>query len=374
MPFENCNMSEEHRDTIANELIPLFASIVDKYGGLCRMDVVCNQPDVRALRGKLPSSKDYKIQQILSQEPEFFTLFDDGDKVATALAYEDALVDADARITESGFEHLDKLKAQFRDEKENYSARGASQDGSAGQRVSGRGASLDGSAGQRGRAPVSAQRSTTITAGDKRQMSQKLTDAFLSGSAADFDAVVRDARRMKARFVPAGRGNPAPVSRSRNTGPPMNAKRREPLSPRGDREPKMLRNEELPDIEMIQPDPSPQQLREIERMMRICVELLRNEPDQTCILSKLADDTEIKGLKQALNGAPFRGLFDSCYAPHFQLDKSAANQMFVKMLDEPHGGSYPPIDIPMVRKDSLHRGGHKTRGGANRMRHRSGDF
>lgn len=339
------DIPEEYRDLVA-ELIPSVASAIDATGGLCRLDVVCNDPQVRDIRSKLPKQEKgnkanevFRMTKLLAAESEFFTLLDDNDKICTALAYEKDLVDANGEITSGGHEHLQELK------RERLSRTGQIAAPGVGPRPMPAARPTNGAKGK-GKGAVVPQRSgvqlSMQKTGDIRLLAKKLYDATLAGSDAVFNELVIEVRRARKNTPIAPMSGPMGNAR--------NAQLRDmPKRPREQQGFAGHFAQPRKPVKAVETGSAEQQL-EIEKLMRHCANALRHAPEQSMKLCILADQEHVKPMKSVLNGVSFARLFDAGYPQYFECDKDAANQTIVKLVDEPPRtgkiGSCPPQELP----------------------------
>jgi len=348
----------EHVDTV-NELIPAVATAIDSFGGLCRLDLVCNDPEVRRIRNKLPKSETgrrgkgsgfpsldaFRMTKILAAEKEFFTLLDGNDKVCTALAYEEGLVNHNGEITEAGKTHLGTLaKENNRNGREPREPRDATLDDKAKSNAGpkGRGKGADSGKGATGKrtptrpTPNLSMQKSQVASGDLRTLARKLHDAALRGDDREFNDLVNDVKKARkaggAASTPIkaplrGAFNALPTKRGRDGPPPRHAGKE--------------------NVKRVETGSVEQQV-EIERLMRSCAEVLEKQTEQKMKLCHLADAQGVKTQKHVLNGVGFGRLFDTAYPQFFLTEKDERNQMSVQLICAPTGplGTQGPEEMP----------------------------
>jgi len=355
----------EHVDTV-NELIPAVATAIDSFGGLCRLDLVCNDPDVRRIRNKLPKSETgrrgkgsgfpsvdaFRMTKILAAEKEFFTLLDGNDKVCTALAYEDGLVNHNGEITGAGKTHLGTLtKENNRNNREPRQPRDAPLDpmdenatksnAGSGPREKGRGKGSAPTTGKRTptRPPpnLSMQKSQVSITSELRVLAKKLHDAALRGDDREFNDLVNDVKKARKAGGAASTPIKAPLGRTFNALPTKRGRDGPPPRQHGGKE----------NVKKLETGSVEQQV-EIERLMRACAAVLENQTEQKMKLCHLADAKDVKSQKHVLNGVGFGRLFDTAYPQFFLTEKDERNQMSVQLICSPTGplGTQGPEEIP----------------------------
>lgn len=398
---------EEVQTMLDTEFFPTIADVIDRSGGLCRLDLVCTDMAVATLRDSLPAPQNkkdspYRMTKLLSQVPQFFTLLDGNDKVCTALGYDNQYVDAEHNICEKGSNLLKEQKESRIIEKQraeymkSKGMPGAQQDNKRQPRAENSRPVQVGNAKQQ----QNARGGKRAALDELRTAAADLQNLAIHGSAKEFANCVRhcqdlrqqrdgNGRQQRVAPVPNQVGREPMVrggAQSRGNTQPQNNRRQptgqQPLRPqpagdarsnrmmrgrtpaggaagappegqkrerreRGGKGRKRGRNDEEEKVE----HGSQEQNVQVERLMRMCIPVMKKAAGQKVLLSNLADVPEIRNQKKFLNGVSFGRLFDHAYPAFFDVENDPTNnQMSVTLVTEPPkgaAGSCPPNELPL---------------------------
>lgn len=322
-----------------DELVPAMAAVIDEHGGLCRLDMVTSDARVRRIRNNIP--EPYKrITKLLTDDEytQYFTLLDDSDKIATALAYEKGLVNPNGELTDEGRAFLEKKKQ----EKSHYPPQ---QDQAEPRPKGGKGTPAGkGTVIPPKSASKGAPKGRGSTAGLDLH-SPEAHFATLPAVLEEFGKVAKtgtDEELQKVFTVVQACRWRLGIHLKRPAATPT-APAKAPPSKGG----KGKGKSDAPMTTPTRPEISPQEpakgpkppknMKACDELLRLCVKELEQATNKTLCLSYLAAQPDIKATRQLALGkyTPFKVLFETVYPDFFQLENKENNQMYVILKKSP---------------------------------------
>lgn len=304
---------DEHSDVL-QRLYPCMARFVDEIGGICPVDCLAIDPETKYLHEMLPDEERFKLRNILSLEPQFFTLLEDRDAVATALGYENDYIRLeDGNILPKGDERLEELMKEHNE----YIA-------------------------NRPEIPTEETENNSTIPSEILALRENIIDAILNMNDRDLEATCRGVCQKRRGIY----GDTAPDPLEENTNDYLIGIKEPPPPPT---RPKRRTSKGSVNDCRIYTD---QHLKMLESMMRISAKILETTPQLDAPVRRLEQDMLISPLKGALQDSQFLRLFVDCYPSYFSVYNDGNNVTHVVLTHYPPEGNAPPENTP--QRDNLY--------------------